>query len=223
MKTVLSIGAHPDDIEFGCGGTESILKGRGYSIFHVIATLGGQGSLSKKKQELEIIRAKEAEKSAKLLGVTEVFYLGLEDGLTSFTPELKLKLIKLIRKIRPEILFIHASDDIFLDHKIIRSLTESALIAASGPWYAEAGGEPFQVPSVLGYEVWHPINKPGLAFDISSEIETKISSLLCHSSQIETTSYDDAVRALARYRGVMTRKGKYAEVFEVVSGGLLIS
>jgi LmbE family N-acetylglucosaminyl deacetylase len=219
---VLSFGAHPDDIEIGCGGTEAGLIKRGYEVTHVFATSGEAGSDRIAKSELAAMREDEARAAAGVLGVRDVEFLGMPDGLTHFTPEMKIAVIGLIRRLRPEIVFVHAACDRLLDHRVVYEMVIGAVTAAAGPWCQDAGGEPWQVPTVLGYEVWHPLPVYQLAVDISAEIETKMAALACHRSQIQAIPYDDAFRGLARYRGIMSISGDYAEVFEVIRAGAIL-
>lgn len=216
MKTVMSIGAHPDDIEIGCAGTEILLKEKGYRLVHVVATNGEEGSLSVPADELSKKRRQEAEKSGDVIGIDAIEFLNLPDGLTSFTKEAKIDLIKHIRKYAPEIVFTHSSSDHFPDHAVIHKLTTDALAAAKGPWYPGAEGEPHRVDKVYGYEVWHPINRHQLAVDISASMDKKMSALKQHYSQVDGVDYLAAINGLAKYRGAMTMLGQYAEVFEVI-------
>ena len=216
MKRVLSIGAHPDDIEIGCCGTEILLKQKGYEIIHVIITSGEEGSISKSKQELKSIREKEAKNAANVIGVNQVIFLGFPDGLTALTKEMKIQLIHLIRTLQPEIVFTHAKSDLFPDHQIVHQLSLSAMTAAKGPWYPDAKGVPYAVSQIYGYEVWNPITHHQAAVGIESTIAKKIEALNCYISQIHSVDYVSAVKGLAAYRGAMTMKGKFAEVFEVL-------
>ena len=217
MKTVLSIGAHPDDIEIGCAGTEFMLKENGFRVIHVVATNGEEGSLDLSPEELARKRQEEARRSAGMIGVDELRFLGLPDGLTSFSKEAKLELIKIIREFTPEIVFTHSSTDHFPDHAIVHKLTVAAIEGAKGPWYPLASGEPHRVEKVFGYEVWHPLNQHQLAVDITRSMSRKLLALEEHFSQTEGVNYLDAVSGLAKYRGAMTMVGEYAEVFEVLS------
>ena len=80
MKTVLSIGAHPDDIEIGCGGAELSFAERGYKIVHVVATLGEEGSSNLHFDETKKIRRAEALASAKILGRLKSFFWNYPTG-----------------------------------------------------------------------------------------------------------------------------------------------
>ncbi len=214
-KTILAIGAHPDDIEIGCGGTLAQFAQRGHEVIHVIITSGEEGSLRHPKANFAKIRESEAKASANILGSSKVIFFRECDGLTSFSKASKIKLISLIRKHRPNIVFTHAKSDHFPDHQIVHQLSRAAIIAAGGPWFSGAGTQVHQVKEVYGYEVWHPISDYQIAIDISSTMEQKVKALQAHQSQIETVDYVGAIRGLAKYRGVMTMTGKYAEVFEL--------
>ena len=221
MKTILSFGAHPDDIEIGCGGTERRFVERGYRATHVVVTSGEAGSNTVDKATLAATREQEARDAAEVLGVEQVEFLRAPDGLTGFSRDLKISVINIIRQIRPEILFVHARSDGFPDHRIVHSLVMSAIAGAAGPWYQEASGDPHMPNMILGYEVWHPLADFQMAVDITSTIDRKLQSLRCHRSQIGPTRYDEAFQGLARYRGIMSFSGKYAEVFEVMRTELI--
>ncbi len=214
-QKILAIGTHPDDIEIGCGGTLSILNKRGYETTHVVVTSGEEGSLETPKSQTIRRRESEAKKSAKILNSSQVFFLREPDGLTTFSKETKIKLISLIRKVQPDIVFTHAKSDHFPDHQVVYQLTKSALLAAAGPWYPDAGKSPHQVKEFYGYEVWNPISEYQVAFDVSIAMKQKVEALKAHLSQTSAVDYVGAIQGLAQYRGAMTLTGKYAEVFEL--------
>lgn len=214
--TVLSFGAHPDDIEFGCGGTEAMLAARGCRIVHAVLTSGESGGRGVKPEELARTREHEAIDAARVLGVLEVKFFRYLDGLTQFSREMKVELIRLLRRLRPQTVFVHSSQDSFPDHRIVHQLVMSALTAAAGPWYAEAEGDPHRVSQVYGYEVWHPLSSPQTYMDVSGSITKKIEALKCHRSQMGPIPYDEAALGLARYRGTLSMRGRYAEAFEVL-------
>ncbi|MHC9543506.1 MAG: PIG-L deacetylase family protein [Vulcanimicrobiota bacterium] len=217
-KTVLSFGAHPDDIEIGCGGTEALLLQKGFDIVHVYATSGECGSRKSTKEKLAAEREKEASEAAKILGVWDVEFLHYPDGLTAHTREMKMEIITLIRRVKPQIIFIHHREESFPDHRVISDLIMSSVTGAAGPWFQETEGEPWMPELILGYEVWAPLGEYQMAVDISDTIEQKMQALSCYRSQNEETAYQEAMRGLARYRGVMSFAGTYAEVFQVIKG-----
>ncbi len=215
-KRVLSFGTHPDDIEIGCGGTEADLAKKGCEITHVILTSGEAGSDRITPRDLGRIREQEAVESAKRIGIDRVEFLRYPDGLMGFTREMKIDIIRIIRKLRPHILFVHERNELSLGHRVASALVLEAMQAGSGPWFQEAGGDPWSPEVVLGYEVWHPLGHFELAVDISATLETKLEALACHRSQTTHVRYDEAVRGLARWRGVMSLSGGDAEVFEII-------
>ena len=221
-KIALAIGAHPDDIEIGCGGTLCLLHDQGYEISHVIVTSGEEGSLKSTKEELRQLRKAEARKSAEVIGSQKVIFFDAPDGLTSFTKELKVHLITLIREIRPDIVFTHAQSDHFPDHALVHKLSMAAITASGGPWYPDGGIVPHQVQKVFGYEVWNPISNFQTAINIEFSIDRKLEALKQHSSQIEDINYLKAIAGLAQYRGVMSMSGAYAEVFETLKTGSVL-
>jgi len=212
----LFIGAHPDDIEFGCGGVVAKLKAEGHNCIFVVATNGEQGSLTLSKEELAKTRKNEALQSAKIFGVTDVEFLDLPDGLIKFTFSHKIKLIEMIRKHKPKSVFIHSKYDHHPDHEIIHRLSMAAIKSAHGPWFKEASGEPHQVSAIYGYEVWNPINEYQLSVDITPYFDKKITALAEHKSQTANYPYEDAIKGLASYRGAMVNGSGLAEVFEVL-------
>ena len=216
MAAILAFGAHPDDIEFGCGGTVRKLIEKGWSAVHVCVTSGEAGSSTIDRATLAATREQEARRAAEVLGAERVHFLRAADGLTQYSRDHKIAVINLIREVRPEILFVHASSDQFPDHKLIHELVMSAVAGAAGPWYQESIGEPHLARTILGYEVWHPLNTYQLSVDITTTVERKLAALRCHRSQIEATHYDEASLGLARYRGVMSFSSTHAEVFEVL-------
>lgn len=215
-KRVLSFGAHPDDIEIGCAGTEYQLIQQGYEVTHVYVTSGEAGSQEIPKNKLAKIREEEAQQSAKILGVKSVRFLKFPDGLTHFTEDMRIQVINIIREIQPDIIFVHGNSDLFPDHKIVNQLVLSAAKASAGPWFQNSVGKPWAVAKIYGYEVWHPMSEYQVAINITPSIDTKIKALSAFKSQIGPTRYDEAFKGLARYRGVMSWAGEYAEVFEVL-------
>ncbi|MCP9912412.1 PIG-L family deacetylase [Cyanobium sp. BA20m-14] len=167
MAAILAFGAHPDDIEFGCGGTVRKLIEKGWSAVHVCVTSGEAGSSTIDRATLAATREQEARRAAEVLGAERVHFLRAADGLTQYSRDHKIAVINLIREVRPEILFVHASSDQFPDHKLIHELVMSAVAGAAGPWYQESIGEPHLPGTILGYEVWHPLNNYQLSVAIA--------------------------------------------------------
>ena len=216
IKKYLFIGAHPDDIEFGCGGTVAKLIKEGHHCTFIIATNGDQGCLTTEKVDLAKTRKSEAIASANYLGVREIEFLDLPDGLTKFTFQHKIKLIEIIRKHKPNAVFTHSKFDHHPDHEIIHKLSIAAIKSAHGPWFKEASGSPHQVEAIYGYEVWNPINEYQMSIDITPFFSAKNNALAKHKSQTINFPYENAIKGLAQYRGAMINGNGLAEVFEVL-------
>jgi len=216
MKRILSFGAHPDDIEIGCGGAEIKAIENGYEVFHVVMTSGEAGSQTIPKEQLAKTRETEARAAASFMGVSDVFFLNLEDGLTVFNRENKMDVIRLIRDIKPEIIFTHGSFEQFPDHRICHQLVMDAITGSCGPWFQEVQSAPWSPDAVLGYEVWNPMQQFAMAVPITKQLNKKVAALMEHKSQLEGVSYQKAVEGLAGYRGIMSFTGDYAEVYEVL-------
>jgi LmbE family N-acetylglucosaminyl deacetylase len=167
------------------------------------------------------IREEEAYRAALILGASQVLFLREADGLTFFSKKTKIRLISILRELRPEIVFTHAKSDHFPDHQIVHQLTLSAIVAASGPWYSDAPQTPHRVSKIYGYEVWNPIPQYQLAVDITATLSRKLEALRAHTSQIGNVDYLGAATGLAKYRGVSSMSGDYAEVFEILQDTLL--
>ena len=99
---ILAIGAHPDDVELFAGGTMAKMAALGYSTGVVDMTRGELGT-----RGTPALRAKESRAAAEILGLKIRDNLKLEDGNVSVTPESRLKVIRALRKYRPQIVLTH--------------------------------------------------------------------------------------------------------------------
>ena len=210
---VLAVGAHPDDIEIGCGGTIARLAELGADITFVYLTSGDQGSFE--YENLSVIREKEASIAAKILGANEVEFYRQADGFLAPTLEVKLKLISLIRAKKPDYVFTHSSFETIADHKACFEIVSNAVEAASGPWFPKAGKETWQVKALLGFEVWNAMPSPSLTIDITKFMKLKIMAINAHKSQTEGISYIEGVEGLGKYRAAFAKKKGFAEAFEM--------
>lgn len=219
---IMVFAPHPDDDLIGCGG--SIVKHvkNGNKVTIVYMTSGDAGSLKYSKEELAKTREKETKEAAKVIGSIELVYLRNPDGYLEYNRENLVKLINLIREARPDIIYLpHRSDD-HKDHKITHVLVSEAAGRASGPWFQECEGKPWAVKIILCYEVWTPLQDFSYVEDITDVIDVKIKALEQHKSQIQDIKYDEAVKNLNGYRGIMTGHGKYCECFHVLKISKLV-
>ena len=193
---ILAIGAHPDDIEFGCGGTLIKYAGKGARIELLVMTDGARGGSSR-------VRRREQGRAAAVLGARRVHWGGYRDTLLPSVRRLIDRIEKVIRSVRPDFIFVNYPDDTHQDHRQV------ARAAVSATRYAR---------NVLFYEGPTTVNfTPTVFIDIAAEIGRKLESLQAHRSQvmktrIEETAISEIAEASAHFRGVQGRV-RWAEGF----------
>lgn len=197
-KIILAIGAHPDDIEYGCGGTLLKHVEHGDNVYILVLTLGEQGE----KDKSVGARKKEAEESAKAIGVNSVSFGNLKDTKVAHSIEAISIIERLIIQINPDTIYTHNKNDTHQDHK---NAALSTLSAARN------------VKTILMYESPSSTHefKPQFFVTIDEFIEKKLELLKLHTSQ-EKKRYMEiqALRGLAMFRGYEAR-AQFAEAFEV--------
>ena len=133
----LFVFAHPDDESFSSGGTIAKLSKNGAAIKLITATKGEGGETNGicKKEDLGIIRQKELKNAAKVLGIDQIFFLGLRDGTLINTPKNKLtnKILKILKKEKPDIVitFDKTGGSNHLDHKAMSQAATKAFMKFS--------------------------------------------------------------------------------------------
>lgn len=196
---VLALGAHPDDIEYGCGGMLAKYAQRGHGVYLFVATDGALGGDP-------AVRVREQEDAARLLGAKEVFWGDYRDTELPLDRALILRLEDVIRQVEPRMIFVHSPDDTHQDH---RNLARGAMSATR------------YVPNFLFYEVPSTLNfAPNCYTDIADVLDLKLASLEAHRSQVTKTNIEDLTilelaRSCANFRGIQARV-KYAEAFQSV-------
>lgn len=186
---ILAIGAHPDDIEFGCGGTLIKYARQGHEVFLLVMSDGGGGGDS-------ATRRREQEASARFLRASKMFWGGYPDTAIPLDRTLIQRLESVIHEINPDFIFVHYYDDTHQDH---RHLATSTITATR------------YTRNVLFYEGPTSQNfSPSVFVDIDSVLEDKISSLQAHASQVSKTNIEgltivDIARSSAHFRGIQGR------------------
>ncbi len=196
---ILAIGAHPDDIELGCGGSLLQAARNGVNVFMYIVTRGSSaGSVVKRSNEII--------SSAKYIGAKALWIDDYEDSAVYLTKELINSIEFFIRKTQADIVYTHPKKDNHHDHRAIGEAT------------VEAGRF---TPNILAYE--NPSTKnflPVLYSDISDVIFEKIRLIELYGSQNSKAFLSsNSVKALAEYRAIQTRLDPnitHVEAFEVV-------
>lgn len=186
---ILAIGAHPDDIEFGCGGTLIKYALKGHVVHLLSMTDGGKGGDPAE-------RRKEQEEAAKVLGAQQLFWGGYEDTEVPIERDLIQKVEGVLHRVRPELILVHWGDDTHQDH---RHLSTSVVTASR------------YTRNVLFYEGPTTANfTPSIFVDIDAVLERKLNALAAHASQVVKTGVEglsivDLARAAAHFRGIQGR------------------
>jgi LmbE family N-acetylglucosaminyl deacetylase len=231
FDSVLVVSAHPDDPDFGAGGSIAKLAKDGARVTYVIVTDGSQGGEdpAQKDSELIAIRQREQKAAAKVLGVKKVEFLGYKDGHLS--PDLKLRhdIVRMIRKHKPELVITHTPGRVLdapmggshPDHLAVGEATMAAVYPDSRNPRAfrsllKEGFQPHEVK-----EVWMPFWTSGdHLVDVSSTLDLKIAALRKHKSQVAKPGqeWDFEKFMRKRHREVGKRGGyRYAESFKRIT------
>ena len=228
FERVLAVFAHPDDPEFGAGGSMAKLAQDGAEVTYVIVTDGSQGGEDPKQKDSELaaIRMREQRAAAKVLGIKKVEFLGYKDG--HLEPDLKLRrdIVRMIRKHRPELVITHIPER-FLDvpmggthpdHLAVGQATLAAVYPDSRNPRAFRGLLKQGYPPHIVNEVWIPFWTQGDYFvDISKTIDLKVEALKKHKSQVAKPGQEWQVEKWVpkRHRDIGKRAGfRYAESFK---------
>jgi LmbE family N-acetylglucosaminyl deacetylase len=187
-KVALGIFAHPDDAEFMCAGTLSLLHKAGWTIHIASITKGDKGTAVFSREKISLIRKEEASRSAELLK-GHYHCLEFEDVYIFYNRETINKTTDLIREVHPDIIFTASPNDYMIDHEITSLIVQTACFS-SGIKNMEIKEEPFEPIPYLYYcdpmegkDKFGTLIQPSIYVDIESEIHTKEKMLSCHTSQ----------------------------------------
>lgn len=196
---ILALGAHPDDVEFGCGGSLLRFARAGHDVFIYVATCGELGGDCEK-------RKKEQSTAASFIGVKNLFWGGYSDSQIPLSKELISSIESVLTEVKPDYIFVHNEDDTHQDHRILAKATLSATR---------------YVQNFLFYEGPTTVNfSPNVYIDIDLKINDKLDLLKKHKSQISKViagmpelSIVDFALSTASFRGIQGRM-KTAEAFK---------
>jgi LmbE family N-acetylglucosaminyl deacetylase len=193
---ILAIGAHPDDIEYGCAGTLIKYAERGHHIYLMVLTSGQEGGGSE-------IRKQEQENAAELMSVQKIFWGGYHDTQLPLNKELIAKIEEVLGEVNPDLILVNYGDDTHQDHRILTQATMSATRYVRNVLF-------FEVPTTQNFN-------PQVFVDISDTLERKSQVLNAHASQVMKTNIEDRyiielAQANATFRGIQGRV-KCAEAF----------
>ncbi|HVE24263.1 MAG TPA: PIG-L deacetylase family protein [Sporichthya sp.] len=228
---VLVITAHPDDVDYGAGGTVAGWTAAGIEVAYCIVTDGDAGGVdaSITRTEMAQIRREEQRKAAAVLGVTEVEFLGYPDGRVEVSLDLRRDISRAIRRFRPTRVVLQSPlrdlRSMYGSHPDHTATGEAAMCAV----YPDARNE-FAHPELLRdeglaphtvAEVWvmAGMGDGDTFIDITDNVERKLAALWAHVSQTaHMTNLEDLIRGwgtrLAKAGNLP--EGRYAECFTVL-------
>lgn len=201
-KTAMAVVAHPDDVEFGCGGTLAKWAREGWEITLVICTDASGGGADDAedvspvaRHAINITRKAEQKNAAQVIGIKNLIFLDQPDGLLMHTIELRKMLVRLMRRYRPTRLLCQSPDRTWKpfypvgrhhpDHLAAGAATIAAMYPASQngwdfPELLQEGLTPHKVREL------YVIGAPELNHfeDITSTLDVKVEALRAHVSQL---------------------------------------
>ncbi|MGH9077891.1 MAG: PIG-L deacetylase family protein [Acidimicrobiales bacterium] len=186
----LAVGAHPDDVEFGCGGTLAKWAAQGCRIHHLVCTDGSKGSWDPATDTAELVALRQAEQreaSRRLGGAGEVTFLGWPDGELESGLRQRWEVAFAIRRARPDVVLGHDPWKrwrLHPDHRHAGFLLTDGVVAARDPhFFPEHSAPPHRPAHLLLWEA----DEADHAEDVSGHARTKIAALLAHRSQWRST------------------------------------
>jgi LmbE family N-acetylglucosaminyl deacetylase len=189
----LAIGAHPDDVEFGCGGTLAKWAADGCEIFHLVLTDGSKGTWDPNVDPAQLVLTRQCEQraAAQTLGggrsEGDVVFLGWIDGELDSGLRQRWEVTYWIRRFQPDVVLGHdpwRRYRIHPDHRHAGFLTTDAIVAARDPkFFPEQQVKPHRPSTLLLWEA----DEPDHVEDIGQVIGSKVKALLAHESQYATT------------------------------------
>jgi LmbE family N-acetylglucosaminyl deacetylase len=191
---ILAVGAHPDDVELGCGATLALYKKMGHEV-HILVLTRGEASGDPEVREVE------CEKSAEVLCAARVHFGNMQDTKITDGVETIMKIENVIKKVKPDIVFAHSSKDGHQDH---RNAGLASLSAAR------------DAKKVLLYESPAALRDfcPQVFVDVTSTFEAKLNALRAYGSQTSKVYFrgDPVVQWSTRSKGGENRKFPYVSI-----------
>jgi LmbE family N-acetylglucosaminyl deacetylase len=199
-KRALVIGAHPDDNEFGAGGTTAKLAAQGWDITFIIVTNGNKGSHDPGMSPYDLSERREQEQraAAEALGVKRVIFLRNNDGELEPTPALRSEIAFYIRHFKPHAVYTHDPWKHYMlhpDHRAVGFATLEGIVSARDHLFMPGLGQ-------IGIGIWRPealylwsAEQPDYVEDVSDFVDLKFAALREHHTQLdENQGWEERVR-----------------------------
>ena len=207
VERILVVTAHPDDVDFGNAGSVARWTDAGIEVAYCICTSGEAGGFDRSVPRATMVEIREAEQraAAKVVGVTDVTFLGYPDGRLESTFDLRRDISRVIRRVRPQRVVTQSPERnfqrVYASHPDHLAAGEATMAAV----YPDARN-PFAHPELLddeGLEPWSAgeiylatAAVPDVFVDITDTFERKLEALKCHASQHpDPDGLDDRIRA----------------------------
>lgn len=196
VERALVIMAHPDDPDFSCAGSAIQMARQGIEVTYMILTNGDKGNHNPlvTRRQLILMRKEEQRKAAAMSGVEHVLFMDEEDGFLRPTPELRKRVCREIRRIRPQLIICNSADRYvsgrgYINHPDHRNAglvaLEAIFPAADNPmFYPDLTNEGYP-PHKISQLYISGADVVDVEIDISDAIDLKIKSILCHESQFD--------------------------------------
>lgn len=190
--TALAVGAHPDDIEFGAGGTLAKWSDAGCVVHHVVCTDGSKGTWDTNADTAALVRRRQVEqrRAARILGggrAGETIFLDRVDGELENDVATRTEIVRAIRVLEPDVVLTHdpwKRYRLHPDHRNAGQLVCDAIVGARDPhFYTDLGIAPHRPTALLLFEA----DLPNHAEDVAVTLDRKLEALLAHESQFEST------------------------------------
>jgi LmbE family N-acetylglucosaminyl deacetylase len=189
-SSALAIGAHPDDVEFGCGATLAKWAARGCAIHHLICTDGSKGTWDGSVDQAELVAQRQVEQreAAAALGSTgEVVFLGWPDGELESSLRQRWQVCYWMRRLRPAVVLGHdpwKRYRLHPDHRHAGLLAVEGVVAARDPlFFPEQELAHHRPDALLLFEA----DEPDHVEDVTGFVDAKLAALRAHRSQFRST------------------------------------
>lgn len=229
-RVALAIGAHPDDVEFGCGATLAKWAADGCVVHHLVCTDGSKGTWDVEADVAALARRRQDEQreaARRLAGTNagECRFLGYVDGELESTLEARSRVARIIRELRPDVVLGHdpwKRYRLHPDHRHAGLLACDGIVAARDPHFFPEHGIGHHRPDAL---MLFEADAADHVEDVTGFVDRKLDALRAHESQFESTMHaaddDDLAAFDERVRTRLASLGEphgvaAAELFKLI-------
>jgi LmbE family N-acetylglucosaminyl deacetylase len=227
-QRIAAVMAHPDDADFICAASCARWASEGHEVTYIVITNGNKGSDDRSLSGDELVEIRKAEQraAAAILGVKDVLFMGLDDGMLTPSLETRKEVVRALRRVRPDVVICQSPNTFYYgdsyinhpDHRAAGTVVMEAVFPAARnhryfPELLEEGLEPYKTSEVWisedqGIDTW---------VDVTDFLDLKIAALRAHPGQMGDWDPEEMVRKWATESGAnATPPVKYAEDYKVM-------